>query len=77
MKRRKFLQVSTARSVLSFLSGAWFADTLSSAPAFSASIPVYKVIFDARFDQSRQFAQRAKAAGRYGIWPKHLRDKKT
>lgn len=63
MNRRKFLQVSTASSILSFLTGAPFADALSPALPLSASIPIYKVIFDARFAQSLLFAQHAQQSG--------------
>jgi hypothetical protein len=57
--RRELLKVGLAASALPIAAGAELADSFSGGP----SVPLYKVLYDTRFDASVVFARRAEARG--------------
>jgi hypothetical protein len=57
--RREFLQIGVAASAL-----PWAAYAAAATPSVSAdALPLYKVVYDARFSSSIEFARRASAQG--------------
>ena len=63
--RRDFLYLGLTALALPVVPGVWAAPAEAAVPEASAALPLYKVIFDQRFAESRAYADEMRAAGHF------------